>query len=70
MWIWILIAAIVIGGIIGFIGSNDNERTEGALSGMIAGGMGCGHILLQLFIAGISILAVVWLFGALFGGCE
>ena len=67
MWLTILIIAIIIGAVIGFLGSNDGERGSGALGGAIAGGIGCGHVLLQIFIFGIIILAFIWLFGALFG---
>ena len=67
MWLTILIIAIIIGAAIGFFGSNDGERGAGALGGAIAGGLGCGHVLFQIFIFGIIILAFIWLFGALFG---
>lgn len=67
MWLTILVIAIVIGAIIGFINSSDGERGSGALGGAVAGGMGCGYILFQLFLAGLGILFIVWLFGALFG---
>jgi len=67
MWLTILIIAIVIGAAIGFFGSNDGERGSGALGGAVAGGMGCGYILFQVFLAGLGILFIIWLFGALFG---
>lgn len=44
MWIWIIIA-IIIGAIWGASSSNDGERSAGAFSGAIMGGMGCGYIL-------------------------
>jgi len=67
MWLIILIIAIIVGAAIGFFSSNDGERGAGALGGAIAGGVGCGHVLFQIFIFGIIILAFIWLFGALFG---
>ena len=67
MWLTILIIVIIIGAIIGFFSSRDGERGSGALGGAIAGGMGCGYLLFQSFLAGLGILGVIWLFGALFG---
>lgn len=67
MWFTILIIAIIIGAVIGFLGSNDGERGSGAVDGAIASGMGCGYLLLQIFLAGLVIFAIIWLFGALFG---
>lgn len=67
MWLTILIIAVIIGAAIGFFNSNDGERGSGALGGAVASGMGCGYILLQIFLAGLGILFVIWLFGALFG---
>ena len=67
MWLTILIIAVVIGGIIGFLGSKDGERSAGAVGGAVSSGLGCGYILLQIFLAGLGILFVIWLFGLLFG---
>lgn len=62
-WLWILIIAIAIGGIIGFITSG-NKR--GAAQGAASFGIGCGYILLHIFIAfiGIYLLFMLgkWLF--------
>lgn len=66
MWIWIIIA-IIIGAIWGASSSNDGERSAGAFSGAIMGGMGCGYILHQIFIFGAGIIFVLWLFSKLFG---
>ena len=41
MWLTILIIAIIIGAVIGFLGSEDGERKSGAVGGALAGGMGC-----------------------------
>ena len=67
MWLTILIIVILIGAIIGSFSSREGERGSGAVGGAIAGGMGCGYILFQIFLAGLGILGVIWLFGALFG---
>lgn len=67
MWIVILIIAIIIGAVIGALSSNNGEKGEGAIGGAIVGGMGCGYILLQIFLWGLGILFMLWLFGALFG---
>jgi hypothetical protein len=67
MWIVLLIIAIVIGAIIGALSSDKGESGAGAVSGAIVGGMGCGYILLQIFLWGLGIFFMIWLFGALFG---
>ena len=67
MWIIILIFAIIIGAFIGAISSKDGEKGEGAIGGAITGGIGCGYILLQIFISGLGILFILWIFSALCG---
>lgn len=67
MWLWILIAAIIIGAIIGAISSKDGERGEGAVGGAVTTGLGCGYFLFQLLLIGLAIVFVVWLIGFLFG---
>lgn len=67
MWLTILVIAIIIGAVFGFLNSKDGERGAGALGGALVSGMGCGYILFQLFIVGAVILLIVWLFGWLFG---
>lgn len=66
-WLIIIIIAAVICGLIGFISSNDGERGEGAIKGAIGGAMGCGYLLLQLFLWGAGIALMIWLFCAIFG---
>ena len=66
-WLIIIIVVAIAGAILGFIGSNDGERGEGAAAGAAAGALGCGYILLNLFIAGLSIGLIIWLFTAIFG---
>lgn len=51
----------------GALSSNDGERGAGAFSGAIMGGMGCGFILFRIFLWGLGIMLLLWLFGSLFG---
>lgn len=67
MWLTILIIAIIVGAIWGFLSSDDGERGAGAIGSALAGGIGCGHVLFQIFIFGLVIFVFIWLFGALFG---
>lgn len=62
-----LIVIIVIAAIVFIVSKLSGESTED--SAAVAGGaaLGCGYILLQIFIAGLSILFLLWIFGALFG---
>lgn len=66
-WLWVILIVAAIGGVIGFFGSNRNEdRGANALGGAIAGGVGCGYIIFQIFIAIFIIWALFrvgsWLF--------
>lgn len=65
IWLWVILIVAAIGGLIGYFGSNHNKR-ENAVEGILVGGMGCGYIILQIFltILGIWILFKVgsWLF--------
>ena len=67
MCIWVIIIAIIIGAIWGALTSKDGEKSEGAFAGAVTGGMGCGYVLIQIFIFGIGIMILFWLFRALFG---
>lgn len=62
MWITILIIAVVIGGVLGFLGSDDGDGLGGFISGAVSGGMGCGYILLRLFFIWLIIMGAIWLF--------
>lgn len=66
MWWVILIAAVVIGGIIGALSSKDGERGAGFFSGALTSGMGCGYVLFQILLWGLGIAFFIWLFGVLF----
>lgn len=67
MWIWVIIIAIIIGAIWGALSSDEGERGTGAFSGAVMGGMGCGFILFRIFLWGLGIMLLIWLFGSLFG---
>ena len=66
MWFWIIVIAVVIGGIIGALNSDGNSG-ESAASGAMAGGCLAVGCLTRIAIAAIGIIVVLWLFGALFG---
>lgn len=63
-WIVILIIAVIIGGIWGWI---NGDSGEDALSGAMAGGCLAGNCLFRLLLAGLSILFILWLFNLVFG---
>ena len=53
--------------IIGYFSSKDGERGENAMAGAAAGALGCGYVLLRIFLFGLGIFLVIKLFGWLFG---
>lgn len=65
MWIWILIIAVIIGGIWGWL--NGDGSGDDALSGAMAGGCLAGNCLFRLLLAGLTILFILWLFNLMFG---
>lgn len=65
MWFWIIIIAIILGAAFAYF-FGDGEK-EDAISGGIAGGCMAGNCLVQLLIAAVSILAILWLFDLIFG---
>ena len=54
-------------GAIGYFSSKDGERGENASAGALAGAMGCGYVIFQIFLWGLGIFLVIKLFGWLFG---
>ncbi len=66
MWIWIIIIAVIIGGIWGYLSSDEDKKGADAFSGAVVGGIGCGYVLLQIFLWGLGIMFFLWLFGAIF----
>ena len=65
MWFWVIVIAVVIGAIIGFL--NSDGEGGGAAEGAMAGGCLAASCITRIAIAAISILLILWLFGALFG---
>lgn len=65
IWLWVILIVAAIGGLIGYF-SSDHDKGENAVEGVLVGGIGCGYIILQIFltILGIWILFKVgsWLF--------
>lgn len=63
-WLIVIVVAALIGSIIGFLSSG---KSEDAVSGALGAGLGCGYIILQIFLAlvGLAFLLMVgnWLFG-------
>jgi len=63
-WLWVILVVAAIGGIIGYLGSG---KKEDAVAGAVGAGMGCGYIILQIFLAllGLYVLFLIgsWLFG-------
>ena len=62
-WLIVIIVVAVIGGLMGFLSSEKGERGAGAASGAVTGAVGCGYIILNLFLAALGF----WLFFALVG---
>ncbi len=65
MWFWIIVIAAIIGAVISYITENGKEGS--AAAGGCMGALFAGNCLLQLAITAISIIAVIWLFGVIFG---
>lgn len=66
-WLIIIIVVAVIGAIIGYFASDGNNRVGDAVQSGCVSGAGCGYVLLQLFLWGLGIVFLIWLFGAIFG---
>lgn len=65
-WLIIIIVVALIGAIIGYLTSK-GDRVEDAIQGGCVSAGGCGYLLLQLFLWGLGIAFLIWLFGAIFG---
>lgn len=63
MWFWVLVVFAVGGAILGAM----SDEKDGALSGCLTGLFAGGSCLAQIFIGGVVIIAMIMLFGALFG---
>ena len=66
-WLIIILIVAAIGAVLGFISNEKGERTEGAVQGALGSAMGCGYLLFELFLWGLCISVLIWLFRAIFG---
>lgn len=66
-WLTIIIIVAIIAGILGALNSKDGEKGEGFFSGALAGGMGCGSVIFEIFLAIGGLILLFKLFGFLFG---
>lgn len=66
-WLIIILVVAAIGGLLGYLSGNDGERGTNAASGAVTGAMGCGYILFQIFLWGVGVMFMIWLFSAIFG---
>lgn len=64
MWIWVIIIAVITGVIIGF---SNSGKTEDAVEDTMAGGCLAAGCIMRIAIFVLVILAILWLFGFLFG---
>lgn len=64
MWIWIIVIAVIIGAVWGFLSEG---KSEDAVGGAMAGGCMAVGCLLRLALAALGIILILWLFGAIFG---
>lgn len=55
MWIWVIVIACIIGGLIGFIGSDGQNAGSDAAGGALAGGCMAAGCLVRIAIAALSI---------------
>ena len=66
-WLWVIIIVAVISGIIGYFSSESGEnKGANAFGSALVGGVGCGFIILQIFLAllGLYVFFLIgsWLF--------
>jgi hypothetical protein len=66
MWLWIIIIAAIIGALFSGCSSDSDNAGEDAARGALAGGCLAAGCLLRLAITAICILAILWLFFAIF----
>lgn len=66
MWLKIIIGACVIGAIIGLFSGNKGSALGNAASGAFTGGCMAAGCIVRLFLAGVIILGILFLFTLLF----
>ena len=54
-WLVIILVVAAIGGIIGYFAGDKNDKGSSAVTGAVGGAMGCGYLLLQIFLFGLTI---------------
>ena len=63
-WLIILIVIVVAVYIIARIGGNNSQ---GATDAALGAGFAAGSCMLQIFMCGLGLVVLIWLFGLLFG---
>lgn len=66
-WLIIILVAAIICAIIGYMTGEKGEKESNAAAGAVAGAMGCGYLLFHLFLFGVGLFFLIWLFNAIFG---
>jgi hypothetical protein len=63
MWLKVIIIVALIGGVIGFLSSG---KKEDAAAGAVGAGLGCGYLMLQIFLGALGLWVMLklasWLF--------
>lgn len=67
-WFWVILIVAGISGVVAYVGEQDKkEKGKAAVGGAIAGGFGCGYLILQillgLFVIWLLFKMIGWLFG-------
>ena len=65
-WLWVILIVGIIGAVIGYFA----DGTEGAATGGLGAALGCGTVMVQIFLGVASLGLIIALFGWLFGGCS
>ena len=66
-WLIIILVVAVIGGIIGYLCSDDDEdKGKSALTGAATGAIGCGYVILQIVLTVLGLSFAIWLFKVIF----
>lgn len=66
-WLIVILVVAAIGGIIGYYNSDGQDKQKSAIEGAATAGLGCGYIILQIFLALLGLWIIFklgsWLFG-------
>ena len=65
-WLWVILGVGAIGAIIGYL----SDGSEGAVTGGLGAAVGCGSVIVKIFLTVLSLALVIALFSWLFGGCS